>query len=92
MSTTPKPNQEDILEILKDCLETLDAAPKSELTAETRLQEDLGLDSLDMVELVSEFEERISSLLDEKQLGYSADLTLGELANRIHEILNTENA
>ena len=61
--------------------------PAERLTANTRLRDDLGFDSLQMFEVLVLIEEAAGQLLEVEELG--ADVTLGALADLLDRSLSS---
>lgn len=89
MSNKPTPSKEDVEAIVIDILGNM---ATGHIERNSKLEEDLGLDSLDTIEVVQEIEERLSTSIDERLLEFKPEMTVGELADRIHEILKPASA
>lgn len=83
MSWKPETVLAEIVEVLKNYAE---GAP--ELTAKTELVADLGLDSLAVMEVVAEIEDKFELTIDDDEL--RAVTTVGDVASAIEERLRKD--
>ena len=81
-------NREEILATLKDIAAEVLGVDAAAVTEEATFKEDLGADSLDLVEVVMALEEKLDitipeeELADIKTVGQAIDVVLGRLAAR----------
>lgn len=83
MSWKPETVLAEIVEVLKNYAE---GAP--ELTAKTELVADLGLDSLAVMEVVAEIEDKFELTIDDDEL--RAVTTVGDVSSAIEERLRKD--
>lgn len=81
---------DDTLAALKELAAGLVSYPLEEMKPESRLRDDLGLDSADLMVLLVQLEERFGSFLDEAK-AFDAR-TLGEAASQLHAVLTRARA
>jgi acyl carrier protein len=76
----------DTFEQVKKIIEELLRVDPAKITREARFREDLGADSLDLVELIMEFEERFGGTIPDedaqqiKTVGQAVDYVEGRMA------------
>lgn len=75
--TRPPPPAGEVAGPLQALIERITGRPQRKLSPDTELQEELNLNSLDRVELLSALEDRLQTELSETQ--FSAATTVGEL-------------
>lgn len=75
---------EPVLGIVTAMMAASGAAPQA-LTAQTRLL-DLGLQSLDVLQLIFDLEERLGMQLPENVVDNLVDMTIGDLVNVIERV------
>lgn len=68
-----------MLQQVKDILADYAAIPEDEITLESNLQKDLGLNSLDVINIVVEFEDAFDIEIDEPDIRSFA--TVGDLVD-----------
>ena len=77
-------NREQITEkVLVLILENLAGDPGFELTEDTRLKSEIGMDSLDILELVVELEREFDTTLDENDLPHEDDPKISDLKDLV---------
>jgi acyl carrier protein len=81
-SSKPKLTRQQIHEVLWTVVAEHTGSEPSQLKPEHRLMHDLGADSLDVVEIVMELEERLGLTLPEDAANQS-NLTLGEMEEEL---------
>ncbi len=88
MTTTP-PTRDDLAELVRAILAELLEKPASELEPESDLIDDLGLDSLQQLELMTNVERRLQLRLDVDD--WLGGRTVLQLAERVHARLQHEH-
>ncbi len=81
------PTSKDILEGIKKCLAEVLAVNPTAITAQSKLIDDLGADSLDLVELMYLMEQTFNLRLSKKDLSLSAQLGISEEEVHTEEVL-----
>ncbi|WP_027338548.1 acyl carrier protein [Halonatronum saccharophilum] len=61
-----------------------------EITLETKIREDLGIDSLDMVDLVLNLENEFDLIFDESDLNVSSFITIQDLVSLVEDTSKRE--
>jgi len=79
--------QQEILDRIKSCLAEVLAVEPSAIEAQSRLIDDLGADSLDLVELMYLMEQTFNLRLSKKDMSLSAQLGLAEEEIHVNEVL-----
>ena len=77
---------ETVLNILNDLAE------ESEIRLDSRLQEDLGLDSIQMITLLMELEDSFQILLDESDMNPFDLITVGDVVKLVDKYFNREHS
>jgi acyl carrier protein len=74
-------------EIIIGVLSELSAVPTDKITEDTKVKDSLGMDSLDLVEVVMRLENEFGCTIPDEDYGLETTLTVGDLfkivANRI---------
>lgn len=78
---------QDILERIKKCVAEVLAVAPAAISAQSRLIDDLGADSLDLVELMYLLEQEFDLRLSKNDLSLSAQLGIAEEEVHIDEVL-----
>lgn len=78
---------EEILERIKKCVAEVLAITPASIAPQSRLIDDLGADSLDLVELMYLMEQEFSLRLSRNDLSLSAQLGIAEEAVHVDEVL-----
>jgi acyl carrier protein len=60
--------------------------PENKISLETKIADDLGADSINMMEIASIIEERYSIEIPEEMLANMKTLTVGEIVNAIDKL------
>ncbi len=78
-------SQEDIFEKLRGYLEEMFEVPPDKIVLDARLFEDLDLDSIDAVDLVTKMQEISGKKIRPEQ--FRTVRTVGDVIERVHELL-----
>jgi acyl carrier protein len=78
---------ERLVELVRTCVAEVLAIDPAGITPQSRLMDDLGADSLDLVELMYLFEQKLEIRLGERDISLSAQLGLSEDETHDHEVL-----
>ncbi len=78
-------SQEDIFEKLRGYLEEMFEVPPDKIVLDARLFEDLDLDSIDAVDLVTKMQEISGKKIRPEQ--FRTVRTVGDVVERVHELL-----
>src|SRR5512141_3528438 len=87
--TAPSPATDTVQRISR-CIAQVLAKNPTEVTPQSRLLDDLGADSLDLVELMYVMEDEFGMKLDKQDLSLSAQLGLPESEVHQNEVLTTK--
>lgn len=79
-----------MLEKVRNILEEYVDVPKEQITMETNLLNDLGLSSLDVVNMIVAFEDEFEIEIPDRKL--SEIVTVGDIVKLLQEIYITHNA
>ncbi|AOJ73531.1 MULTISPECIES: phosphopantetheine-binding protein [Burkholderia] len=85
MSVGSHLNETIALSVVKTMLSSMLGVPNAQIAAEHRLLEDLSMDSLELIELAMELEERWNIRLDRARLNDLA--TVGNVAELLSEVV-----
>ena len=83
------PNRETVIEMINDIFAELFELPLGELTEEKQIFQDLGLDSLDIVDMMSALQKRFGILIRQDER-FQKVRTLGDIYDLL-EVLAQEN-
>ncbi len=79
-------NHAEIFEALSDILEDLFEVPRTDITLEASLYEDLDLDSIDAVDLVIKLQEVTGAKVKPDE--FKAVRTVGDVVESVHGLLH----
>jgi len=78
-------SKDDIFEKLRGYLEEMFEVPPEKIVPEARLFEDLDLDSIDAVDLVTKIQEISGKKIKPEQ--FKTVRTVGDVVERVHELI-----
>lgn len=81
-----KYSEQELLERVKTILSELLNADINEIDANTNIRNDIGADSLDMVEISMEIEKHFFVLIPDEKM--EAIITIQDIVNNIQQLLN----
>ena len=79
-------NRDEIFAALKRYLHDIFEVPESAITLESRLLEDLDLDSIDAVDLMVKLQELTGRKIPPEE--FKSVRTVGDIVERVHELLS----
>lgn len=79
-------SRDELFERLKGYLEDMFEVPRDEVTLESRLYEDLDLDSIDAVDLVVKLQELTGRKFKPEE--FKSVRTVGDVLDRVHALLS----
>jgi len=80
-------NRDEIFAALKGHLQDIFEAPEADIELESRLVEDLDLDSIDAIDLMVKLQELTGRKIPPDE--FKTVKTVGDIVERIHALLNT---
>lgn len=79
-------NQDEIFQALKGYLRDIFEVPESDITLNSRLVEDLDLDSIDAVDLMVKLQELTGRKIPPDE--FKSVRTVGDIVERVHALLS----
>lgn len=80
-------NRDEIFAALSRYLQEIFEVPESDISLESRLLEDLDLDSIDAVDLMVKLQELTGRKIPPEE--FKSVRTVGDIVERVHELLDT---
>ncbi|OSQ42691.1 MULTISPECIES: acyl carrier protein [unclassified Thalassospira] len=87
MTVTTLHSRQEVYQQLHDYLVDLFEVPSESISPDARLMEDLDLDSIDAVDLIVKFQERVGKKIPAME--FKSVRTVDDVVEKIHALVNT---